>query len=198
MDRINLFKELEEGGYKVFLATSYTSDLVFFERMLLRPLLNHQCTYIGLYLDHHQLTDQHSHWDSVMELGQSYVVKGIPLNSAFHPKIYLMLGEDKAKLILGSGNLTPAGFITNIEVFNSFTYVRKEEGGENLHLIQSASAMFQDIHHRFQKAMKKYHDDGGILLPQNGGKERGRILLRNVQAPSTNRFKNSSKAPSSR
>ncbi len=183
MDRINLFKELEEGGYKVFLATSYTSDLVFFERMLLRPLLNHQCTYIGLYLDHHQLTDQHSHWDSVMELGQSYVVKGIPLNSAFHPKIYLMLGEDKAKLILGSGNLTPAGFITNIEVFNSFTYVRKEEGGENLHLIQSASAMFQDIHHRFpSKAMKSIMDKmEEFSYLKMEAKKGDRILLHNVQ-----------------
>lgn len=145
MERINLFDELNETGYKVALFTSFSTDLVFFEKMILRHLIENNCTYIGLFLDQRCLYDAIVK-PNITELGKSYIVKGMETNQAFHPKVYLLLGENRAKVLIGSGNLTPAGFITNHEVFNSFTYDRASGDTERLAEIQSAFNLFQSMH----------------------------------------------------
>ncbi|QAS52350.1 hypothetical protein [Halobacillus litoralis] len=140
MDKINILEELKHNGYKVALFSSFSTDLVFFEKMILRHLLDNGCTYIGLFIDHNSLQDSVKH-PNITELGKSYLVTPMETNHAFHPKVYLLLGEKKAKLIIGSGNLTPSGFITNKELFNVFTY----EVGRNkdhLHIINAALSMF--------------------------------------------------------
>lgn len=37
-------------------------------------------------------------------------------NSTFHPKVYFFKGENKADLLIGSGNLTEGGLFTNYDV----------------------------------------------------------------------------------
>ena len=146
MERINLIDKLtEENGYKVALLTSFSIDLVFFEKMILRHLIDQNCTYLGLFVDQRCLYDA-IRKPNITELGKSYIVKGMETNQAFHPKVYLLLGENKAKVLIGSGNITPAGFITNHEVFNLFTYNEATGDMENLAEIQAAFQLFQSLH----------------------------------------------------
>lgn len=146
MERINLIDELSEPGFKVALFTTFSTGLVFFEKMILRNLLENNCSYIGLFIDQKNLIEAITK-PNITELGKGYIVKGIETNQAFHPKVFLLLGETKAKVLIGSGNLTPAGFITNYELFNKFTYEEKVDI-EGLAEIQSAFRLFQSLHQK--------------------------------------------------
>ncbi|MBT2728562.1 hypothetical protein J7E63_16680 [Bacillus sp. ISL-75] len=145
MEKINLLDEINDSSYKVALLTSFSTDLVFFEKMILRFLTNQNCTYIGMFIDGKSLQEAVIK-PNIKELGKHYIVKGIQTDLAFHPKIYLLLGEKKAKVMIGSGNLTPAGFLTNHEVFNVFSYDEEKEDTHHIGAIQEAFRLFQAFH----------------------------------------------------
>ena len=141
MQEINVCEEFSEQGYDVILISSYTANLIFFERFILRHLIENDCSYIGLFIDSKELQNSFLHSSAITQLGLSYAVRGVDLDGAFHPKVYFMLGKEKAKLIIGSGNLTTSGMIMNIEVFNTFKY---EVGKpDNLSLVNDAYDMFK-------------------------------------------------------
>lgn len=152
MKRIDLIEELKEPGYKVALVTSYSTDLLFFEKMILRHFIEQNCTYLGLFVDQKCLFESITK-PNISELGKSYIIKGMETNHAFHPKVYLLLGEHKAKVLIGSGNLTPAGFITNHEVFNRFTIDTVGREYEYLAEIQAAFQLFQSFNKEHNNKM---------------------------------------------
>lgn len=145
MQRININDELCESGYNVLLISSFGADLNYFEKMILRKLKDNDCTYVGLYIDQ-IFQDNLAAWN-LSELGVSYVLRGVHLSHAFHPKMYLLLGQEKAKIIIGSGNLTPSGFVTNLEFFRSFKFDRQDDS--YLSLIKHAYEMFTTYHEKF-------------------------------------------------
>jgi hypothetical protein len=140
MEKINLVAELHESGYEVLLAATYTLDLETFEKLILRKLLYNGCSYIGIYADQNRLIEEVSQAEGIQSLGRNYALKGVIGKNAFHPKIYLLLGRKKAKLLVGSGNFTAAGMINNLEVFEKFSY--SEGDPENLSIIQEAFQQF--------------------------------------------------------
>lgn len=154
MKTVNLIDELNESGYKVALFTSYSIDFIFFEKMIMRHLLEKDCTYVGLVVDQNCLQESIQK-PNIKELGTHYMVKSIETNQAFHPKLYLLLGDKKAKLMIGSGNLTPAGFITNHEVFNVFTYNEEDSDIEHQSIIQGAYQFFHSLHHEQDQKLWK-------------------------------------------
>lgn len=150
MKRIDLSAALKRSGYQVMLCTTYTIDLHFFEQLFLRGLTENECTYIGIFADQAKLNEHVQIQQGMIHLGKKYVVKGIPMNGAFHPKIYLSLGKKGATLIIGSGNLTPPGVITNAELFGSFDYdhsLQNDATNEaHLSLIQAAFSLLKAYH----------------------------------------------------
>jgi hypothetical protein len=42
-----------------------------------------------------------------------------PTPHSFHPKVWLMVGPEELALLIGSGNLTQSGFMTNVELFDA-------------------------------------------------------------------------------
>jgi hypothetical protein len=52
----------------------------------------------------------------------------MPCTGSFHPKVWVLVEEDKAALLVGSGNLTQSGFMGNVELFDGLLL---EEGGPN-------------------------------------------------------------------
>ena len=40
-----------------------------------------------------------------------------PISGSFHPKVWLVVGDNEVVLLTGSGNLTQAGFMNNAELF---------------------------------------------------------------------------------
>ena len=56
---------------------------------------------------------------AIQGAGQDYMVVSAPVPTTFHPKVWLVVGQDALVLLVGSGNLTQAGFVGNIEAFDA-------------------------------------------------------------------------------
>lgn len=54
--------------------------------------------------------------------GHSYVVAPVHQKGAFHPKVYLLLGRRRGRMVVGSGNSTVGGLVRNAELFCQFDY----------------------------------------------------------------------------
>lgn len=62
-------------------------------------------------------------------LGRQYSVVPVHQSGAFHPKVYLLLGPKRGRMLVGSGNVTVGGLIRNAEVFGRFEYHTDQAAG---------------------------------------------------------------------
>lgn len=62
-------------------------------------------------------------------IGRTYSVTPVRRAGAFHPKVYLLLGRTKGRLLIGSGNVTIGGLVKNAELFGRFDYDRRSGVG---------------------------------------------------------------------
>lgn len=106
------------------IVSSFTSDLSAYEDLLL-----HRIEQSGTY-NNILLVDQRMYREEMNGLmalqgcqnkrtphaGQRYSLYPIAVNGAFHPKIYLFLGRNKAQMYLGSANVSPAALGRNREL----------------------------------------------------------------------------------
>ncbi len=108
------------------LGTTYTISLAFFEGMVY-PEINRKnlrrCLLLCDKLGFHRATIESS---ALRSVGREYMAICVPAQHSFHPKVWLMIGEGKAALLVGSGNLTQSGFMDNNELFD---VVELTEGG---------------------------------------------------------------------
>lgn len=140
------YKLLEEvarcSGYDIALMTTFNFDIKYFERAILNPLYARGLKKISIFVDAKELTESIKHVENC-HLGRKYMVNPIEMNGSFHPKLVLLLGEKKARLFVGSANLTASGYTTNNEIFNFFDYTAKNP--ENLDIINAAISFFVEI-----------------------------------------------------
>lgn len=52
--------------------------------------------------------------------GRAYLVSPVVLPGAFHPKLVLLVGDDRALALIGSGNVSRGGWALNAELWNTF------------------------------------------------------------------------------
>lgn len=114
-----------DSGYEIALMTSFTFDVPFFERAILNPLIYKGVKTISVFADARQFTSALSEIHT-SEIGRRYLVVPVEIDGSFHPKVILLLGKDKAKLIVSSANLTTSGHFINNEVFNCISYSKEE------------------------------------------------------------------------
>src|SRR5262249_23262546 len=100
------------------LGTTYTVSLAFFE-MLVLPCIDRsklqKCMILCDPLGFQRVIDESI---ALHEVGNSYMIVTVPTAHRFHPKVWLMLNDTEAALLVGSGNLTQSGFIDNLEFFD--------------------------------------------------------------------------------
>lgn len=116
--RINLLEEFSTQSWNHALLLTYTHDLVFFEREILRKLRENGCKNICLFVDTAAHRDTFQFRNSIKSIGKDYVVQTVSAGLVFHPKVYILVNENECKIIVGSGNLTIPGFCTNKEIFS--------------------------------------------------------------------------------
>ncbi|MFZ1401275.1 MAG: hypothetical protein WAS33_30505, partial [Candidatus Promineifilaceae bacterium] len=95
------------------------ADLAFFEEAVLRPLRANRCRRHIIFMDSERYTDTIEQWrDCARFAGQHYQIVPVqlPPYQVFHPKLTLLLGAQRGRLRLGSGNLTFTGFGHNHEL----------------------------------------------------------------------------------
>ena len=129
--------------YHTILMTTFTFEIEFFERFVLNQLYDNNIRKISLFVDAKELSKSILKVESSY-IGKRYFVTPIEMNSSFHPKVFLLLGDKKARLIVGSANLSRTGLKSNNEIFNVFDYDDKHQ--ENLALINSAMNFFLQLH----------------------------------------------------
>ena len=138
-------------GYSIALLTTFNFEIDYFERAILNVLYDKNIKNIELFVDADELEKAISE-NIYNNLNKKYIANPIRINSAFHPKIVLLLGEEKAKLIVASANIKTSGYTLNNEVYNVFEYSKDNQ--DNLNLINDAISFFERLSN-----MSYFHDE---------------------------------------
>ncbi len=115
---LDALSEHQDFHSSVFL--TYGADLAFFENAILPTLWDKGCRRNLIIMDAERYADTLNDLrGGVSKIGQRYLVVPIRLGrfQSFHPKQILLLGTERARLLVGSGNLTFTGYGHNHEVF---------------------------------------------------------------------------------
>ena len=131
------------SGFHTALLSTYTFDPEFFESSIIHILLNQRIRRISVFADGKMLTEGLATGTSY-GLGRRYSICPVSIHGSFHPKMILLLGKDKAKLFVGSANLTTSGYLINNEVFNCFEYT--EENTEYAGIVMTAVEVFKQFY----------------------------------------------------
>ena len=138
-----IIEELYQNNkYEIALMTTFNFDVDFFERSILNTLRDSKIKSVTVFVDSKELNKSMENVEKTC-IGQKYIVCPVSMNSSFHPKVILLLGKKKAKLIVSSINLTFNAYNLNNEIFNSFDY--DSDSNENKYLINQAISFFERL-----------------------------------------------------
>jgi len=142
-DKHTILGELAESkGYEVALFTTFNFEVRFFEQQVFPLLAGNEIKIVNLFIDSKELNKAISNTSSRI-LGREYFVTPILMNGSFHPKVILLLGKKKAKLIVSSANIKTSGYIFNNEVYNVFEY--SEDDNSYANVFASAIEFFKQL-----------------------------------------------------
>jgi len=151
---LNLRDFCKTGNFQSVLMTTFNFDPLFFERVVLRDLIEGGANNIVVLADEGQAT---SAFQSVMgqleALGRRYRVLPIKMAGAFHPKICLRMSNTGAVIYCGSANLSRSGWlglpISGIKTGNREIGMnwKIEPGGTDVSILQQLQS---NIQHLFQ------------------------------------------------
>lgn len=115
----SIYDDLPGRFYHSAVMTSYSFNLPYFDKQLLRRLQAKGIRSINLLVDQKQLNESTDFdIDIVENVGKEYSISGIPSSGAFHPKLNFFFGEKHIALTFGSCNLSIGGNGKNHEVFS--------------------------------------------------------------------------------
>jgi hypothetical protein len=136
---LSILDELRRGGgYEFSFAATFNAYPPFYEEVLLPYLNRAGCRANVLVMDGRQCGAALSDTSARPLLaGRKYTLLPVRARGAFHPKLLLLVGRDKARLYVGSHNVTLAGFSHNRELTNRF---EAEPGGDSSGLSAVAAA----------------------------------------------------------
>ncbi len=169
MKDIKIFEELANcKGYDIALITTFNFDINFFERCLLSRLYENGIRKISLFNDSKELNQAISNV-KYSSIGKKYMVNPIEMNGAFHPKIVLLLGMNKAKLFVSSANITSNGYYNNNEVFNCIEY--DADNLKGLKVIKEAISFFEKLNELSYKQDTRLFNEIKSLVYYNANSE---------------------------
>ena len=140
-----LDKLTEHSDFHTAILLTYGADLAFFEEAVLYPLWLNGCRNVLVFMDAERYADTlRDLRASVTWVGRRYIVIPVDLgpHRSFHPKLVLLLGSERGRLLIGSGNLTFTGFGHNWEIFTCLDWTPEE--GTLQHLFVDSWRM---VHH---------------------------------------------------
>lgn len=117
LPKISLLDEIRKGGYETSLITTFNAYLPFYEEVVLRRLMNAGIRHNVLLMDANQYSLALEQYPPRLA-GRQYTLAPIGMPGAFHPKLFFLSGKSKGLIIVGSHNMTLAGFGFNRELTN--------------------------------------------------------------------------------
>lgn len=125
-DRLSLYKLNAESAYESSIIATYAINFPFYERVVLRRLQAAGCRHNILLVDGGQCARQLESVEMRPHFcGSDYLLLPIKSAASFHPKFLLLVGRRGARLIVGSHNITLAGFGLNREIATAFACERE-------------------------------------------------------------------------
>lgn len=116
------FEAFGEGGFHSAFMTTYAFGSLAFEDIPFPKLRGAGCRNITVLADRGMVNQAFSEFGSPRFAGTSYHLVKVDAPGAFHPKITMLIGETKGRLIVGSANLTALGLGGNKEQLASISY----------------------------------------------------------------------------
>ncbi|HKP46459.1 MAG TPA: hypothetical protein VJT50_07655 [Pyrinomonadaceae bacterium] len=113
----DVFKAVPKPKY--ILGTTYTLSLAFFESIVFPCLERSALKSCLIVADSFGYGRALEEAPALQGAGQDYMVAPAPLPGCFHAKVWIVVGDTKTVILVGSGNLTQAGFMTNAEYFDA-------------------------------------------------------------------------------
>lgn len=108
---------LREAEYPIALLTTYSFDPYFFERFVLPDLWAGGSNRVLVLADRGALRSAlDSQVGDLRHLGRRYFLEPVEWPGAFHPKIFLRVGDEGGLVWVGSNNLTRGGWGGNSEL----------------------------------------------------------------------------------
>lgn len=128
--------------FNIALMTTFNFEIDFFERKILNELFANNTRKVEIFVDSKELVKalKVNRSESIY---RKYLAIPVEIKSSFHPKIILMLGEEKARLVVSSANIKTSGYLQNNEIFNVFDY--DKDNTTNLSLIINAYKFFREL-----------------------------------------------------
>jgi hypothetical protein len=169
--RMDLFEALKPGGYEHAIICSYTYSARFFEEHSLRHLeALRGAGQVSLLVDRGQYEAalQSSH-RRPRRANIDYYLHPVDAAGVFHPKLVLLAGKKKGRLLVGSANFSRAGLSSNAEMVGCFDFVQGRDES-SLGLFQDAFAFLQqlaedegDANVRLRERLEDLEEEAGWL-----------------------------------
>ena len=118
---------LFDGQWDSVVVSTYGADLGFFEQDLLRQVERAKNRII--FADERQFDrwlQRPERRSRLRQVNRSYVLAPVRSPHAAHAKLILLLGEDRGRLAVGSGNLGFDGYASQGECFTTYTWSTDE------------------------------------------------------------------------
>ena len=147
--KVSLLDELRQGGFEASLITTFNAYLPFYEDVVLRRLVNAGVRHNVLLMDARQFSvslEQHPPRCA----GRSYTLVPIGVPGVFHPKLIFLVGKKKGLIIVGSHNMTLAGFGFNPELTNVIRISAEEDESGTV----QANQVWSEIEHWVDSSSK--------------------------------------------
>ena len=138
---------------RYILGTTYTLSLAFFESAIFPEFKRDQLKSCLIVCDKLGYSNALTEAAALQGAAQDYMVVRAPIPGSFHPKVWLVVGDNEAVLMTGSGNLTQAGFMTNAELFDALHFTTDNPPSAELladlrSFVAGLAGMWQSEDHR--------------------------------------------------
>lgn len=123
LHRDNILTLIGSRRYHSCILTTFSFDFYFFEMKVMKWLRSCGVRNINVFIDGHYYSElMKQSTGEEMRLTPGYSLYPMFQQSIFHPKIWILFGENEGLLIVGSGNLTNSGNGNNDEIWAAFHF----------------------------------------------------------------------------
>lgn len=145
--RFNLHDALNRRTYDHAVICTFTFEAPFFEEYCLEKLSTLNANgNITIFVDKTIYEEMILGPESLRpkKANLRYLLYPIAVPGVFHPKLFLLAGKNKGKLIIGSANFTRSGITANAEMVGYYEY-ETEKNEEHKQLFQQAFRYIQNL-----------------------------------------------------
>jgi len=124
----SLFDDFKEGGFHSSILSTFSVDPAFYDASLQLRLRGLGCQNNLLLADAVMLEQSlEAIPDAFANAGRKYLIVPVITTSCFHSKLALRYGKVKARLIVGSANVTSAGWAGNLELVSTLSWQARDD-----------------------------------------------------------------------